>query len=52
MNRSPKFEGRVRIFDNSSFKKLARAMRRGRVPPERMGIIARAVKRTAERNAY
>lgn len=41
------FKGRVRIFGNSSLRKLARALRRGLVPPERMRIIDQAMKSAA-----
>lgn len=40
-------EGDVRIFANSSLRKLARAMRRGKVPSERQFIIDEAMKKAA-----
>jgi hypothetical protein len=36
------FTGQCRIFNNSSLRKLARAIRRGQVPEERMFIIETA----------
>jgi hypothetical protein len=49
MKRSKPFKGAVRIFPNSSLRKLARAIRRGMVPPERQFIIDEAMKRAAKR---
>lgn len=42
-------EGKVRIFPNSSLRKLARAMRRGKVPDEHQVIIDTAMTRAANR---
>ena len=42
-------QGLVRIFDNSSLRKLMRAARRGQLPAERLEIIERAVKSAAEK---
>ena len=47
--RNKPFEGLVRIFNNSSIKKLGRAMRRGKVPPERAFIISQAERAAAKR---
>lgn len=53
MRRSKPFKGDVRIFDNSSLRKLMRAARRGKIPAERLGLIARATTRAAAReDAY
>lgn len=49
MSRSQPFKGKVRIFPNSSLRKLMRAGRRGKIPPERMFIIEQAVQRAARR---
>jgi hypothetical protein len=43
------FRGEVKLGDYSSLRKLARAMRRGKVPPERQQIIDQAMK-SAERH--
>lgn len=43
--------GEVRISANSSFWKLARAMRRGKVPDDRQVILDLAQRRAVERNA-
>ena len=51
MKRTEPFKGEVRIFDNSSLRKLMRAARRGKIPAERLGIIQRAVARAATRKA-
>lgn len=49
---SPGF-GMVRIFPNSSLRKLARAMRRGKVPSERQVVIDMAVSKARDRrHAY
>jgi hypothetical protein len=50
MKRQP-FKGKVRIFDNSSLRKIMRAARRGKIPPERQVLIDTAVKRASERRA-
>lgn len=42
------FRGEVKIGKYSSLRKLKRAMRRGKVPPERQFVIDQAMK-TAER---
>lgn len=45
--------GKLRVFENSSLRKLMRATRRGMMPPERQVLIDAAVKRAGERqNAY
>ncbi len=49
MARRDPFRGEVRIFRNSSLRKLARAMRRGKVPSERQFTIDEAMKRAAKR---
>jgi hypothetical protein len=49
--RNKPFKGEVRIFENSSLRKLMRAARRGKIPPERLGIIKRAVAKAALRKA-
>jgi hypothetical protein len=42
-HRKPEFTGDCKIVDNSSLQKLARAMRRGKVPDERQVIIDNAM---------
>jgi hypothetical protein len=44
MTRNEPWKGKVRIFPNSSLRKLKRAMRRGMVPDERQVIIEQAEK--------
>lgn len=41
--------GMVRVARNSSLRKLARAIRRGTMPAERIGVIERAIERAAKR---
>lgn len=53
MSHNKPFKGDVRIFPNSSLRKLSRAMRRGLVPSERQVVIDAAVeKATGRRAAY
>jgi hypothetical protein len=47
--KSEPFKGKVRIGSQSGLRKLARALRRGLVPDERMGAIKRAMDAAAER---
>ena len=47
----PRFTGDVKIAQNSSLRKLARAMRRGKVPEERQFIIDEAMKTAQRRRA-
>lgn len=49
MKRELPFKGKVRIFANSSLRKLMRAARRGKIPDERLGIINRAMANAAKR---
>lgn len=44
-------EGRLSFGWNTGLRKLQRALRRGRVPPERMGVIERAMQNAAKRRA-
>ena len=43
------FKGRVKIGPFSSFRKLARALRRGKLPPEHLGMIKRAMESASRR---
>jgi hypothetical protein len=45
-------EGKVRIFPNSSLRKLARAIRRGKIPDERQVAIDVAMRKAAERRRF
>ena len=47
-NKDP-FTGDCKIASNSSFRKLARAMRRGKMPDERQVIIDEAMKSARRR---
>jgi hypothetical protein len=47
--KSNPFRGEVKIIKHSSFRKLARAMRRGKVPQERQFIIEQAMKNAQKR---
>lgn len=49
MAKSPPFKGRCRIGAYSGVRKLARAMRRGTVPPEQRLTIELAQRSAAER---
>ncbi len=51
MARSKPFKGDVTIDKYSGLRKLMRAMRRGKVPNERMVIIDTAIKRAQDREA-
>ena len=45
------FKGSVKIGEHSSLRKLARAMRRGKVPDDRQVIIDTAMDKAAKRHA-
>ena len=49
MKKSKPFKGEVKIGPHSSLRKLARAMRRGKIPPEREVIIDTAMRSAAKR---
>jgi len=49
--RKPEFTGDCKIGQYSSLRKLARAMRRGKVPEERQFIIDEAVKNATRKAA-
>lgn len=49
MMKNAPFKGRIKLTADSSFRKLARALRRGKVPSERMGVIDHAMARAAKR---
>jgi len=48
-HRRPPFKGKVRLTRDSSVRKLARALRRDMVPPERMVVIEQAKRSAASR---
>ena len=50
--RNEPFKGNIRIVRNSSLRKLARAMRRGKVPDERQVVIDLAQKKAIARGVY
>lgn len=49
MLRSKPFCGPVKLNSSSSLRKIMRAFRRGRLPSERLGVIARAVESAEKR---
>ena len=49
MKRNRPFKGNVKIGEHSSLRKLARAMRRGKVPDDRQVIIDTAMEKAAKR---